>query len=318
MWLDVLDRQNLVELAYQKGNKLTLSNEKYLSWLTGFFNREYNDDVYTGDITSNAILTKNKLTTGFLYTKSVGVIAGLAETCWFLKKNGLEVKAHVNDGRKVNKGDLVLTLQGGKKDILSTERICLNVLQRMSGIATETKHLVDSLKKYQTKIAATRKTLLRYLDKKAVFLGGGLTHRFGLWDAILIKDNHLEALKNEGITAYIETALTRASKFLDNIDFVEIEVTSHEEALTAAQTFDVLKMKKPCVIMLDNMNPTLIQETMETLRESNLYDNLLLEASGDITPKNVHEYAKTGVDVVSMGYLTHSVKALDLSLEMTL
>jgi nicotinate-nucleotide pyrophosphorylase (carboxylating) len=187
----------------------------------------------------------------------------------------------------------------------------------MSGIATETKHLVDSLRNYQTRIAATRKTLLRYLDKKAVFLGGGLTHRFGLWDAILIKDNHLETVKKEGKTNYIETALTRASKYLDEVNFIEIEVTSHEEALTAAQIFDALKLKKPCVIMLDNMKPALIRETLEALREKNLYDNLLIEASGDITPKNIRKYAKTGVDVVSMGYLTHSMKALDLSLEMT-
>ena len=318
MWLDVLERQKLVELAYQKGNKLTLNNEKYLGWLDTFFAREYQDDVLGGDITSNSVLTKNNPTTGFLYAKGCGVIAGLEETSWFVKKHDLNVKTHVNDGQTVNKGDLILELQGGQKDILAAERICLNVLQRMSGIATETKSLVDSLKNFQTRIAATRKTLLRYLDKKAVFLGGGLTHRFGLWDAVLIKDNHLETLKKEGTTHYIQTALTRASKVVDAVDFLEIEVTSHEEALTAARTFDTLKLKKPCVVMLDNMKPSLIQETMKTLRENKLYDNLLLEASGDITPKNIKQYAKTGVDVVSMGYLTHSVKALDLSLEMCL
>ncbi len=317
MWLDVLEREKLVELAYQKGNKLTLSNPKYVSWLDAFFSREYTDDVLTGDITSNSILTKNKPTTAFLYAKSSGVIAGLEETSWFLKKNSLEVEAHVTDGQTINKGDLVLTLQGEQKATLSTERICLNVLQRMSGIATETKNLVDSLNNFKTRIAATRKTLLRYLDKKAVFLGGGLTHRFGLWDAILIKDNHLESLKKEGKPDYIETVLTRASKNVDKVDFIELEVTSHEEALTAAQTFDSLKLKKPCVVMLDNMSPSLIEETLEALREKNLYNNLLIEASGDITPENIKNYAKTGVDVVSMGYLTHSVKALDLSLEMT-
>ncbi|MCW4022365.1 MAG: carboxylating nicotinate-nucleotide diphosphorylase [Candidatus Bathyarchaeota archaeon] len=317
MWLDVLERQKLVELAYQKGKELTLSNKKYLSWLDSFFSREYSDDVLTGDVTSNSVLTKNKPTTAFLYAKSPGVIAGLEETSWFLKQHGLEVKTHVTDGQTINKGDLVLTLQGAQKEILSTERICLNVLQRMSGIATETKILVTSLSNYHTRIAATRKTLLRYLDKKAVFLGGGLTHRFSLWDAILIKDNHLETVKKEGITDYIEIALARASKNVDAVDFVEIEVTSHEEALTAAQTFNSLKLKKPCAIMLDNMCPTLIEETMATLREKNLYENLLLEASGDITPENIKNYAKTAVDVVSMGYLTHSVKALDLSLEMT-
>lgn len=317
MWLDVLERQKLVELAYQKGKELTLSNPKYVSWLDAFFSREYSDDVLTGDVTSNSVLTKNKPTTACLYAKSSGVIAGLEEMSWFLKKHCLEVKTHITDGQTINKGDLVLTLQGGQKETLSTERICLNVLQRMSGIATETKNLVDSLKEYQTRIAATRKTLLRYLDKKAVFLGGGLTHRFGLWDAILIKDNHLETVKKEGKTDYIEAALTRVSKNVDSVDFIEIEVTSHEEVLTAAQAFDVLKLKKPCVVMLDNMKPALIEETMETLREKNLHNKILIEASGDITPENIKEYAKTGVDVVSMGCLTHSVKAFDLSLEMT-
>ena len=318
MWLDVLERQKLVDLAYQKGNKLTITNQKYLRWLDAFFTREYNDDVATGDITSNSVLIKNKPTTAFLYAKSFGVIAGLEETSWFLKKHGLEVETHVSDGQLVKKGDLIFTILGGQKDIISTERICLNVLQRMSGIATETKRLVDSLKNFQTRIAATRKTLLPYLDKKAVFVGGGLTHRFGLWDAVLIKDNHLETLKKEGITDYIQTALTRASKFAGAVDFIEIEVTSYEEALAAALVFNALELEKPCVVMLDNMKPSIIEETMENLRENKLYDNLLLEASGDITPKNVQEYAKTGVDVVSMGYLTHSVKALDLSLEMAL
>ena len=316
MWLDVLDRQKLVELAYQKGKELSLSNKKYLHWLDSFFSREYSDDILTGDITSASVLTKNKPTTAFLYAKSSGVIAGLEETIWFLKEHGLEVETHINDGQTITKGDLVLSLQGGQKDVLSTERICLNVLQRMSGIATETKNLVVSLAEYQTRVAATRKTLLRYLDKKAVFLGGGLTHRFGLWDAILIKDNHLETLKKEGKTNYIESALVNASKFADAVDFIEIEVISHKEALTAARTFDALKLKTPCVVMLDNMSPALIEETMKTLREKNLYNNLLIEASGDITPENIKKYAKTGVDVVSMGYLTHSVKALDLSLEM--
>ena len=123
MWFDVLDRQKLVELTYQKGNKLTLRNEKYLGWLDGFFSREYRDDVLTGDITSNSILTKNKPTTAFLYAKSLGVIAGLEETSWFLKQHGLEVKTHVTDGQSINKGDLVLTIQGGQKETLSTERI---------------------------------------------------------------------------------------------------------------------------------------------------------------------------------------------------
>ena len=318
MWLDVLDRQKLVEMAYQKGKELTLNNQLYVNWLDEFFTKEYRDDVLTGDITSNSILTKNKQTTAFLKAKTSGVIAGLEEVTWFLRKHGLEVKTHVTDGQIILKGDTVLELQGGQKEILTTERICLNVLQRMSGIATETKRLVDLIKDSPTQIAATRKTLLRYLDKKAVYLGGGLTHRFGLWDSILIKDNHLETLKREGIVDYVESAITKASLFVDSVDFIEIEVTSHEEALLAARKFKALQLKKPCVVMLDNMTPSAITETLAALRRNKVYDNLILEASGDITPENIHEYAKTDVDVVSLGYLTHSAKVLDLSLEMAL
>jgi nicotinate-nucleotide pyrophosphorylase (carboxylating) len=318
MWLDALDRQKLVELAYQKGKELNLANENYLRWLEAFFEKEYRDDVGAGDITSKAVLAENKPRKAFLKAKQSGVIAGIEEVSWFLRKHGLDVKVCIKDGKQVLSGETVLEIQGTQKDILATERIALNVLQRMSGIATETKRLADLLKGSGARIAATRKAPLRYLDKKAVFLGGGLTHRFGLWDAILIKDNHLETLKSEGTKDYIETALTNASAFADEVGFIEVEVTSHEEATRAATKFKALQLKVPCVVMLDNMAPKAIEGTIETLRENALYDHVLLEASGKITPENIQDYARTGIDIVSLGYLTHSVKVLDLSLEMTL
>jgi nicotinate-nucleotide pyrophosphorylase (carboxylating) len=318
MWLDVLDRQKVVEFAYQKGKELNLNNKNYLNWLDAFFEKEYRDDVGTGDITSEAILAKNKPRKVVLKAKQSGVIGGIEEVSMFLRKHRLEVKVCIKDGEEALEGETILEIKGGQKDILATERIALNVLQRMSGVATETKRLTDLLKDYNTRIAATRKTLLSYLDKKAVFLGGGLTHRFGLWDSILIKDNHLEALKSKGIKDYIEAAITKASAFADKVGFIEIEVTSHEEALRAARKFNALELKKPCIVMLDNMKPAEIERVIETLRKDALYDSVLLEASGDITPKNILEYVRTGVDVMSLGYLTHSAKVLDMSLEMTL
>jgi nicotinate-nucleotide pyrophosphorylase (carboxylating) len=318
MWLDSLDRQKLVESAYQKGKNLTLNNNDYLRWLEAFFENEIRDDVGTGDVTSKAVLTENTPQKAFLKAKQPGVIAGIEEVNWFLRKHGLEVKVCIKDGEKVLSRETVLEIQGGQKTLLATERIALNVMQRMSGVATETRRLVDLLKDYNTRVAATRKAPLRYLDKKAVFLGGGLTHRFGLWGAILIKDNHLETLKNEGTTDYIETAIAKASTFVDTVDFIEVEVTSHEEAIRAAKKFKALQLKTPCVVMLDNMTPKVIEETLEALRENSLYDSVLLEASGKITPENIQEYARTGIDVVSLGYLTHSAKVLDLSLEMSL
>ena len=318
MWTDVLDRQKLVESAYQKGKELNLNNKNYLNWLDTFFDKEYRDDVGAGDITSEAVLPKNEPRKAFLKTKASGTIGGIEEVSWFLQKHHLDVKAYSKDGRDVLNGETILEIQGGQKDILATERIVLNVLQRMSGIATETKRLTDSLKGYTTRIAATRKTLLRYIDKRAVFLGGGLTHRFGLWDSILIKDNHLETLKSNGVNNYVETAIAKASAYVDMVGFIEIEVSSTEEAVMAATKFKNLHLKKTCAVMLDNMKPAVIEQTLKTLRKDDLYDSVLLEASGDITQESIREYAKTGIDVVSLGYLTHSAHVLDLSLEMTL
>lgn len=312
-----MDREKLVELAYQKGKELNLSNKNYLGWLERFFEQEYRDDIGSGDITSEAVLAKNKRGRAVLKAKQSGIMGGVEEASWFYKKHGLDVKVYAQDASQITKGKTILEVYGRQKDILAAERIGLNVLQRMSGIATETRLLVDLLKGYRTRIAAIRKTLWRYLDKKAVFLGGGLTHRLGLWDSILIKDNHLEALKNEGVKNYIEKAITKASQFKDKVGFLEIETTNQDEAVRAARKFKELRLKKPCIIMFDNVNPKETEQIIEKLRNQNLYDHVLLEASGSITRENVIEYAKTGVDVVSLGYLTHSAKILDMSLEMT-
>jgi nicotinate-nucleotide pyrophosphorylase (carboxylating) len=312
-----LQREKLVEQAYQKGNELSLSNKNYLNWLETFFEQEYVEDVGQGDITSQAVLTTNKRGKAALRTKQEGVIAGIEEVGWFFKRHGLKVKIHVKDADKVKKGDTILEVYGKQRDILATERISLNVMQRMSGITTETRKLVNLIEGFKTRIAATRKTLWKYLDKKAVYLGGGLTHRFGLWDAVLIKDNHLEALKNQGVKNPIEKAIALASKHAQKVGFIEIETTNQKDALKAARKFKQLKLKKPCIVMLDNVEPREIQSIIEKLKNENLHNHVLLEASGSVTPDNIRDYAKTGVDVVSLGYLTHSARILDMSLEMT-
>jgi len=311
-----LDREKLVELAYQRGKELNLNNRNYLSWLEKFFDQEYREDVGSGDITSEAVLARNKHGKAILKAKQSGIIGGVEEVSWFYKKHGLQVKIYLEDAEEVQKGNTILEVYGGQKDILATERTGLNALQRMSGIATETRHLVDLLRGYKTRIAAIRKTLWRYLDKKAVFLGGGLTHRLGLWDSILIKDNHLEALKKDGIKNHVEKAIAMASRFADKVDFIEIETTNYGHAMRAARKFKQLKLEKPCIIMLDNIAPKEIEQIMEKLKSEKLYDHVLLEASGNITRENIKQYAKTGIDVVSLGYLTHSAKIFDMSLEM--
>jgi nicotinate-nucleotide pyrophosphorylase (carboxylating) len=313
-----LQRAKLIELAYQRGKELDLSNRNYLSWLEKFFDQEYKEDIGSGDITSEVVLTKNKLGQAILKAKQSGIVGGIEEVNWFYEKHGLKIKAHTEDANAVKKGETVLEVYGKRKDILATERIGLNVLQRMSGIATETRRLVDLLKGYNTRVAATRKTLWKYLDKKAVFLGGGLTHRLGLWDSILIKDNHLESLKRDGIKNSVDKAITLASRFADKVGFIEIETTNQDDAIKAARKFKQLKLKKPCIIMLDNVKLNEIRQIIETIKSEVLYDHVLLEASGNITIDNIKEYAETGVDVISLGYLTHSAKIFDMSLEMTL
>ena len=290
----------------------------YVDWLEKFFEQEYQEDIGPSDITSEAVLNKSKQGIAVLKAKQSGIVGGVEEVSWFYKKHNLRVKALAQDLKEVQKGDAILEVYGRRKDILATERVGLNVLQRMSGIATETRCLVELVRKYKTRVAATRKTVLRYLDKKAVFLGGGLTHRFGLWDSILIKDNHLEALKREGVRSPIEKAVTMASKFVDRVRFIEVETTNLEEAVRAARKFKELNLIKPSIVMLDNVEPKEIHQVLEKMRRENLHNRVLFEASGNITPENITEYAKTGVDVVSLGYLTHSAKVFDMSLEMTL
>jgi nicotinate-nucleotide pyrophosphorylase (carboxylating) len=314
--IDTLNRQKLVEQAYQKGEILNLRNRAYLSWLEWFFQREYIEDVRKGDVTSLALLPRNKLGKAILKAKNEGIIVGVEEITWFLSKHGIKIKARIQDGERVDEEDAILEVKGKQRDILATERISLNVLQRMSGIATETRRLNNLIKSSGTRIAATRKILWRYLDKKAVYLGGGLTHRLGLWDSLLIKDNHLQALRAGGENKPVEKALVKAAKFTSRVDFIEVEVANQEEAWIAAKKFKQLKLRKPCIIMLDNWKLSEIAQIIEKLRKAKLYNYVLLEASGSITPKNINEYARTGVDVISLGYLTHSARILDMSLEM--
>ena len=221
------------------------------------------------------------------------------------------------DGASVKKGEVILEITGNARDILGYERTLLNILQRMCGIATATFN-VKKLVKGRCSIAATRKTLLHLIDKKAVSIGKGLTHRLDLSDFILIKDNHLAVLGNN-IRMAIELS-DRNSK----TKHIEIEVKNKKEALEAARAIKKIKSKKLFAIMFDNMEPSMIKTTI--IKINNILKNknndkknkriILFEASGGINPKNIAEYSKTGVDVVSLGFLTHSVKAFDMSLDI--
>lgn len=267
------------------------------------------EDLGFGDITSELLIPKGLKTRGVIVAKESGVVAGVEEAEMLFKHFSIDVKINRKDGDIINPGDVVMEVEGEARSILMVERTALNILMRMSGIATETKKLVDMIREagLNVKIAATRKTApgLRALDKKAVMLGGGEPHRLRLDDAILIKDNHIALIGS------VKEAVRRAIEKVSFVKKVEVEAKTLGEALEASES-------GADIVMLDNMRPEQIREVIERLRERGLYGKILLEASGRINPSNILEYASTGVHVLSIGYLTHSAKALDMSLEITM
>ncbi len=261
------------------------------------------EDAPFGDVTSEAVIPEGTKARAVIVAKQGGIIGGVEEAKALFEHFGVKVSVRKRDGEEVRKGDIILELEGDARAILLVERTALNVMGRMSGIATEVRRLVEKVKAVNPKVrvAGTRKSLLRPIDKKAILIGGGEPHRFSLSDAILIKDNHLALVP-------LEEAIRRAKEF-SVYKVVEVEVESLEDALSAAKA-------GADVVMLDNMTPGEIAETVEALKREGLRDRVKIEVSGGITPENIEEYAKLDIDVISLGYLTHSVKNFDVSLEI--
>ncbi|ASJ08398.1 nicotinate-nucleotide pyrophosphorylase [Thermococcus siculi] len=261
------------------------------------------EDAPFGDVTSEAVIPEGMEARAVIIAKQDGVIAGVEEAKALFEHFGVDVGVRKRDGETVKKGDIILELEGNARAILLVERTALNVMGRMSGIATEVRRLVEKVRAVNPKVrvAGTRKTLLKPIDKRAILIGGGEPHRFSLSDAILIKDNHLALVP-------LEEAIRRAKAF-SVYKVVEVEVESLEDAMKAARA-------GADVIMLDNMAPEEIEEVLEALKREGLRDKVKIEVSGGITPENIAEYAKLDIDVISLGYLTHSVKNFDVSLEM--
>ncbi len=260
------------------------------------------EDLCYGDVTH----VEDRNIRAEIVSKDSGVIAGVRVAKIAFRSFGVRVLNSIEDGDFVRKGDVVMELEGNSKDILMLERTILNILMRMSGIATVTAEMVEKARSVNPKvrIAATRKTTpgFRIFEKMAVEIGGGDTHRFGLGDCVMIKDNHI-AIAGDLVKAI---RLAKRASFTKKI---EVEVKRVEDALIAAR-------EGVDIIMLDNFKPREIEEVIELLEKERLREGVLIEASGGITPKNVKYYAKTGVDVISSGYITHSAKALDLSLDV--
>lgn len=273
--------------------------------LQHFIQNALAEDVGDGDHTSLATIPQGTKGKAKLLVKEEGIIAGVELALLIFKEvdPSLVVDVLINDGEKVKVKDIVLWVEGDAQNILKAERLVLNCMQRMSGIATKTGHIVDLLSGTNTKVLDTRKTTpgMRYLEKWAVRIGGGVNHRFGLYDMILIKDNHVD------YSGGIRNAIQNTHQYLaDNNKklAVEIEVRNFEELEQVIATGGVDR------ILLDNFNFADLKQAVNIIE-----GRYITEASGGITIDTVRDFANCGVDYVSLGELTHSVKSLDLSLK---
>lgn len=263
------------------------------------------EDIGDGDHTSLATISRGSKGKARLLAKEAGVIAGVSLALHIFREvdKQLDVKVLLNDGAEVAPGDVVLTVSGDVIAILTAERLVLNCMQRMSGIATMTRSVVSLLEGSGTKVLDTRKTTpgIRFLEKWAVRIGGGVNHRFGLFDMILIKDNHVD------YAGGIREAILAARSYLKKVERslpVEIEVRNESELQQVLETGQVDR------ILLDNFEPAALRRAVELIN-----GRFITEASGGINLDNIRSYADSGVDYLSMGALTHSVKSLDLSLK---
>ena len=264
------------------------------------------EDLSMGDVTTEALLTGDQKGVGFIVTKEGGILAGLgvAEQVFHRVDPDLHLEVFLEDGARVEPGTKVAKVSGNIASILKAERVALNLLQRLSGIASDTNRYVERVDGLPVCIMDTRKTTpgLRSLEKYAVMMGGGKNHRMNLGDGILIKDNHLEALRSQGLN--IKEIVAKARQNAPHHLPVELEVRTVAEALEAVEG-------GADIIMLDNMNLEHMRKAVESI-----HGRVLIEASGGITLDNVRAVAETGVNYISVGALTHSARALDIHLKL--
>ncbi len=311
-------RDARVRQAFFRGGDLTLEDPAYRQSVTAVTDALLHDDLAAGDLTAAAIDLEPDRVSGAVVARESGIVAGLQEFALIYRGRGVDVVLEKRDGGAIQSGDTVLLAQGEQTKLLALERIGLNLLQRMSGIATASHRLQERVRESgsETQIVGTRKTAWGLLDKRALHLGGVGTHRLNLGDAILIKNNHLALLAAHEEDA-APLAIERAWKLRGKSAFIEVEVRGEAAARSAVEAFRRLLEKTgeeyPCVVMLDNMAPAGIRAVLDRLRREDLLDCVLVEASGGISEANILEYAATGVDAISIGSLTHSVRALDLS-----
>ncbi|OHB71464.1 MAG: nicotinate-nucleotide diphosphorylase (carboxylating) [Planctomycetes bacterium RBG_16_41_13] len=282
------------------------------------------EDIGSGDITTESIFPPDLMGEGEFLAKEDGVIAGLpvVERLFSKIDKNILLKKGISEGMFVKKGDVIASVNGNVRPILSGERIALNFLQRLSGIATLTAQFVEEVKPLKVAVMDTRKTApgWRYLEKYAVAIGGGVNHRMGLYDQVLVKDNHLDFMKKElsaeeiASISVIEKTVSMLRKKIGNRVLIEVETR------TLSEVEDAIKANVD-VILLDNMDAEKIRSAVSLVKNGKYGKGAhrpLMEASGNITLDNVKSIAQTGVDRISIGALTHSAKALDISLKISL
>jgi nicotinate-nucleotide pyrophosphorylase (carboxylating) len=316
----IATRGERLKRALFRGQALRLENGEYARAVREFRDALLHSDLGAGDLTVEALGTNRETVSAAIIAREVGVVAGLAEVGFLLGERGAEVAFEKKDGDTIRVGDVLLHAEGEEADLLSLERIGLNLLQRMSGIATAARCLQERAARSNPNVhvVGTRKTLWGLLDKRALHVGSGGTHRLSLGDAILIKNNHLALLSPREEDA-ARLAIDRAWKFRGESAFIEIEVRTEGGAQEAARAFLRAQAQAqagedcPCLVMLDNMLPEHIKSVIAALKREALWDHVLLEASGGISEANLDAYAASGVDAISVGALTHSARALDIS-----
>lgn len=263
------------------------------------------EDEGFGDVTSNALIDKDDVSVGQIFSNEDGILAGIDIAREIFESRDITVIFNLNDGTEISKGDLLIHVVGNTRDILLLERTVLNLLMRMSGVATAANHYVNLVKDYDVIVAGTRKTApaIAKFDKYALAVGGADTHRFSLDDMVLIKDNHIIA---------VGTPLDALKKAQNNVSFskkIEIEVETLEDAIQCVEN-------KADIVMLDNMDPSEVKEVLNQLNKLGIRNNSLIEVSGGINHETICEFAEAGVDIISSGALTHSTRSLNFGLDL--
>jgi len=282
-------------------------------WIDGKYNYEVRqlihawlaEDIGNGDITTETTIPKDSVSKAIIHVKEDGIIAGIpvARLVFEVVDPALTFTAVVQDGQQLKKGTVIIEVEGNTRSILTGERLALNLMQRLSGIATKTNQYVTAIQGLPTRLVDTRKTTpgLRLLEKYAVRIGGGHNHRFGLYDAVMIKDNHIKGAGS--ITAAVQAAKANIPHTMK----IEVETESFQQIDEALQA-------GADIIMLDNMSTAMMKDAVVHIKKHSPY--VIVEASGGINLETIYNIAATGVDVISVGGLTYSVQALDISLDL--